>query len=123
MSDLNPRQFNISPEARDEMLGAASAGRMSAEVQRNAQRTPVKLNDETDLQAHLISAHEWEDHDFHRNSNWHGEDLDSVLGRNQHDDDYRMSHMEVGRVHEHEHRKHAQDWPNAVTLGVEHFHE
>jgi hypothetical protein len=81
------------------------------------------LNDPIDLEAHLASAHEWSDYDFHRNSNWHGKDLDPVLGRNTRDDDYRMSHIELGRVHEHEHTAYKQDWPTAVTMGSEHFHE
>jgi hypothetical protein len=131
MSNLNPNQFGpregpsieISEEARQEMLAAASAGKMRAEVAQGAQRTPVRLNDPTDLQAHLISAHEWDDNDFHRNSNWHGESLDPVLGRNQSGDDYRMGHSEISRVHEHEHRAYKDDWPNAVTMDTEHFHE
>ena len=106
------------------MLSAASAGRMHAEVQQSAQRTPVNLGSHTDLQAHLISAHEWTDYDFHRNSNWHGEALDPTLGENRGGDDYRMTHSEIRRVHHFEHGAYgAQDWPNAVTMEEEHFHE
>ena len=125
MGNLNPNQFNIeiSQESQREMQAAAQAGKMYAEVKSSGQRTPVKLDDPTDLQAHLISAHEWEDYDFHRNSNWHGKDLDPVLGRNQQDDDYRMEHHEVRRCTSTSTEAHRQDWPNAVTMGHEHFHE
>lgn len=121
--NLNPRQFSvpISEGARQEMLAAASAGQRHAEMQQHAQRTPTNLSDRGDLRHHLMTAHEWEDHDFYRNSNWRASEIGHVVPES--DDDRPMRHPELRRVHDDEHAAHPHDWPGSISMGDSHFHE
>lgn len=123
MSNLNPDQFGrhieISEAARQEMLAASSAGQRAAEMHNHAQQTPADLSSPHDLKHHVMTAHEWDDNDLLTNSHWR--DISHVV----HTDDYdrEMSHNELRRVHDDEHRAHPHDYPRATTLGDSHFHD
>lgn len=112
--------IRISEAARAEMAAAHSAGRMAGEMAQQAQRTPVDLSDTAQLKAHLISAHDWDENLFWRNSH---EDRHPVLGPSP-SDDHQMSHVQLRAVHDrHDHVQYRSDFPGAVTLGHDHFHE
>lgn len=120
--DLNPQQFgkhaftvHLPEETRQQMLDAASAGQRHAEMVDHAHRTPTNLGDKHDLTHHLLTAHEWDDHDMLRNSHWR--DVDHLVRPSN--DDRRMTHHELRRIHDDEHA--TQDMPG-VTMGDSHFH-
>lgn len=112
------RRIEIPPEAREEMLAAASAGQRHAEMYQHAQQTPADLSSPEGLRHHLITAHEYEDHDFYRNSHWR--DIDHVIRQSDLDRD--MTHTELRRVHDDEHATGQAPAPG-VTMGNDHFHE
>jgi len=115
----NEHRIHLDPETVAHMQAAASAGRMAGEMADHAQRTPVDLSDPHALRAHLFEAHGWDDSDLWRNSH----DADAPVPEHPEGHDYQMGHGHLHRLHSHEHTtQYPDDFPNAVTMGKEHFH-
>lgn len=92
--------FHISDEAHQQMMDAANAGKLHAEMHEQYQKTPVNTNEHAGLLHHMLTAHEGHDSLQH----FTPEEL-----HEEHDNDH--------------HTWGSEEWPNAVNLDGHHFHE
>lgn len=100
------------------------ASQLDASMEKHLRSQPTRLSDPQSLREHLITAHDWSEHDFVRDES----DREKVPGLSPIDWEKAdregqmpsLSHRDMHVLHQHDHDQYPEE-PH-TTLGDSHFH-